>query len=304
MVSYTKEMTAEDMMGPSSESRLIRTEISTLVGLLIKKDLDLTMPPAAVIQEYIDKTEALLEELHHTMSATMFSNLDAKKDLAEGFTPFEAGEVLREPIFYGGESAYSFQYRDLSPKKYAKDDVWLMANKGFSIQAAKDVVRAVQMVQTQNLTARLRGMRNLPPEQWTFLPAFTFTGREIATQSGIDETTVQNVLTAFTVPDKHNNSNFCSFTDFNTYNALPILRTGDDSFLLFQQYSLVEALFESPFYWMCDDTNYFNADMQNRGHFTEAFSYERLALVFGRENVFLNVDILESETNKLGQCYT
>jgi len=35
----------------------------------------------------------------------------------QNFNPFKKGNVLREAIFYGGESAYQFQYRDLSKIK-------------------------------------------------------------------------------------------------------------------------------------------------------------------------------------------
>ncbi len=46
--------------------------------------------------------------------------------------------ALREAIFYGGESGYSFQYRDLSVKKSAADNDWLTSHKNFSIQSARD----------------------------------------------------------------------------------------------------------------------------------------------------------------------
>ena len=44
---------------------------------------------------------------------------------------FRQGDVLREAIFYSGDSAYSFQYRDFAPKKYGRDDAWLETHKGF-----------------------------------------------------------------------------------------------------------------------------------------------------------------------------
>ncbi|MCH8074045.1 MAG: hypothetical protein IIA09_19105 [Proteobacteria bacterium] len=160
-VGYAEEMKAEDMQHLFSMTRLIRTEISTLIGLLIKEEVDYALSASSVMQQYLDKTEALLEELHNSMSAPMFDGLDPKKVAEEGSNPFTSGEALREPIFYGGESAYSFQYRDLSPKKYANDDEWLEANKGFSIRTARDVVYAVQTVQNERLIATLKALKKL-----------------------------------------------------------------------------------------------------------------------------------------------
>lgn len=68
------------------------------------------------------------------MSAPAFALLEPDNATEGDFNPFTTGEVLRESFFYGADSAYSFQYRDFSPRKYANDDEWLQANKGFSIQ--------------------------------------------------------------------------------------------------------------------------------------------------------------------------
>lgn len=142
VVPYTGEMKPEDMQHMFARSRLVRTETSTLIGLLIKQEIDFTLPPQSVLKDYLEKTETLLEEIHHATSAPMLAGLDPKKISEHGFNPFTSGTALREPIFYGGESAYSFQYRDLSPRKYANDEEWLMVSKGFTIAAARDVAYA------------------------------------------------------------------------------------------------------------------------------------------------------------------
>jgi hypothetical protein len=66
---------------------------------------------------------------------------------------------MREPIFYGGESAYSFQCRDLSPRKYANDDEWLKANKGFSIRTARNIVYAIGKLQNEKAIPMLNVIR-------------------------------------------------------------------------------------------------------------------------------------------------
>jgi len=159
MIRYSGEMKPEDMRHMFSKNRLIRTETSTLIGLLIKNEIDCRVPAPNVLQQYIDKTEALLQEIHQSMSAAFWATLDPTKVGDKNFNPFTSGAVLREPIFYGGESAYSFQYRDLSPKKYARDNDWLTANKRFSIEAARNVVHAIGRMQDERSIATLQTMR-------------------------------------------------------------------------------------------------------------------------------------------------
>src|SRR6266403_1552215 len=139
VVRFAGEMTAEDLRHLFSPSHLIRTEIATLVGLLMKSDINYALPDPGVLQQYLDQTEALLEELHQAIARSCFAGFDLQQAVENGLNPFSRGEALREPIFYSGESAYSFQYRDLSPRKYAADSEWLKANKGFSMDAARDV---------------------------------------------------------------------------------------------------------------------------------------------------------------------
>ena len=68
-----------------------------------------------------------------------------------------------------------------------------------------------------------------------------------------------------------------------------------------QYYGISEALYETPFYWMCDDEAYTPTALQHRGEFAEAFVAERLAHVFGSDHVFKNVEIFKSKGEVLGE---
>ena len=128
-----------------------------------------------------------------------------------------------------------------------------------------------------------------------------FTAQEVAELVHIDITVVEKVLMAFSVPTGDRNNNFSSLHDFNIANASPLLRTRDDAYILFHIYSLVEALYEAPFYWMVADNAYNSIAGKHRGLFTEEFAAERLALVFGEDKVFSNIDIFESKSTKVGE---
>lgn len=301
MIRYSGEMTPEDMQHMFSTDRLIRTETSTLIGLLIKNDIDFRAPPPNVLQQYIDKTEALLNEIHQAMSAAFSASLDLAKVGDKNFNPFTSGAVLREPIFYSGESAYSFQYRDLSPKKYARDNEWLTTNRGFSLESARDVVHAIERMQNEKTIVTLRAMQTMAPDQRTLLPGFTFTAKEVAEFAGNNISAVEKVLTAFALPKAERNSQFNALHDFNVANALPLIPVPDDQYVLFHIYSLTEALYESPFYWMGADKAYVSTAMHHRGRFTEEFSSDCLERVFGKGHVHSNVDILESKGTTAGE---
>ena len=283
---YQNEMIADDMRHLFSPNRLIRTEISTLIGLLIKQKIDYSLPDPSVMQQYVDTSESLLRELHESMLSAASEGLNPEN-------PVFTGQALREPIFYGGESAYSFQYRDLATRKYAGDDEWLKANKGFSIKTARDITHAVINIQNKKSSST--------PIEGTFLPIFTVASREVAEWTGIDRAVVEKVLLAFSVPVEKSNEKFRELNDFNMISETPLIRYGNDSFILFQQYNLLEALYDGPFYWMCNDRNYKNIAMRNRGRFTEEFCRERLERVFGKENVHSNVNIFKSKSEKLGE---
>src|SRR5262249_819460 len=134
-VRYSGKLKPSDYANLYGNDRLIRTEIFTLVGLMVRASIDLALPTPDKFSQLIGRTESLVTELHEGMNApidaavrdALASRDDAKIDDTTG-----RGDFLREPIFYGGESAHSFQYRDLSEKKYARDAEWFKANKGFS----------------------------------------------------------------------------------------------------------------------------------------------------------------------------
>ena len=301
IVRYSGKMSPSDMASMFSADRLIRTEISTLIGLLIQGEIDWTLPSAHAIQEYIDRTDALLKELHMTFLPAMPDAIaQAAQGHISGSELLGRGEFLRESIFYAGESAYSFQYRDLAPAKYAADDSWFKANRGFSIFDAKTVTQALVRLWEKKLGDTLSRLMTLAPEQWSILPAFTGSVAEVATACGLAELTVEAVLKAFSLSPNERNEAFQAVDDFNVANATPLLRFNGD-FVLFQYYSLVEALYESPFYWMASDKPYSATAMQNRGRFTESICCERLASVFGETRVHKNVNIFDSKGHTVGE---
>lgn len=118
-VTFDSEMDSKALAASYAQERMIRTEFSTLLRLLIRQPIDMSEPTAAEAQVLFDRTTELLAEIHERLGRPMWEAVfESAKAAQTGFSPppspFTRADVLREPIFYGGESAYSFQYRDMA----------------------------------------------------------------------------------------------------------------------------------------------------------------------------------------------
>jgi hypothetical protein len=67
---------AEDIHRVPSIEKLSRTEISTLIGLMVKSPIDDSMPDMQAMQSYVQNTDRLMLELHKAMSAASFKIAD------------------------------------------------------------------------------------------------------------------------------------------------------------------------------------------------------------------------------------
>ena len=161
---------------------------------MLRAPRDLAIPDPKQLQDHIERTEALLKELHQAMMQPAMSELQtALADPAKATNrriDSQTPPTMREPIFYGAESAYSFQYRDFAVQKYVRDKDWLDKNKGFSPEDGRRVVVAIRDFLNEKLLATLKGLKGLPLEQWTILNGFTFSVADIAAKSGLPSQTL------------------------------------------------------------------------------------------------------------------
>ena len=135
---------------------------------------------------------------------------------------------------------------------------------------------------------------DIPLEKFTLLPGFVLNSQELAQETDHPIEDIRAFVDAFTLPHDHRNPSFRTLQDFNAAYAYPFIRKSADEVILLQYYGLVEAVYDSPFYWMCSDQDYAEIAFRNRGKFTESFSFERLSLVFDRRQVYRNVIIRKS----------
>jgi hypothetical protein len=207
VIRYSEKLTPEDLERLRSPDRLIRTEVATLIGLMLKKPIRYALPTPHVTQVFIDRTEALLRELHEAILRPAREQVHAALADPSVASPFH-GPVLREAMFYGPDSAYNFQYRDLAVRKYGQDNQWLKANRGFTFQAVGDIIRGISKVHRETIASRLEEMRAAHPDQWTFLPAHYLTPVEVSSASGVPLPIVEAFLNAFAVHPEERNERF------------------------------------------------------------------------------------------------
>ena len=301
-IGYADALKHADLYNMKTHERLLRSEINILTGLLVKSPIDFQRPSNAKLQDFIDRSEALLAELHRLMQQPMKQTIS---NLVRGETegnPLSRGAVLREAISYSGEAAYMFQYRDFASQRYANDEQWFQNNVGFlptQLQTFVKVLADLQVEKLESLKAKARA--NKLPEL-TILPMFSFTVDELIDQLGFGQKTIENIIKAFSVSSLPGNQQFNEFGAYNETCARPILPLNEDGdYLLLQTYSLAESSYDSPFFWMLDDPSYKDESLKNRGLFTEKFAVGRLRDVLGADHVYENVFILDSNGQRAGE---
>jgi len=114
---------------------------------------------------------------------------------------------------------------------------------------------------------------------------------ELENESGLNINIIKNVITAFSSLPQNGMECFNNIDDFNHRNAYPIIQLENEKFISFQSYSIWESLYESPYFWFDADDAYKKIASDNRGAFTEDFSADKLISVFGKENVYKNINI-------------
>lgn len=335
-------------------SRLNKNEVSLLIGFLIQKEIDFTIPESHLdVIESKKKTYELMHELHTSLMFPFFAkmqnvsekdrvNLDFRTEMKSFYGD---DNMFVEPIFYANAGVYDFQYTDFLERKYKYDKQWLITNRNFDIDETKSILKEIKAIlyeKSQNvnffsLKEKLpeineKFKKENPTENWEehlkdILPAYEFYQYvnlfSETPKNGLDLNTLnddawklfyKNLINLFVIRKKDFdksiaidsflanfsfrtdengiNSHFKQIGDFNLFSAQPILQIDNERFFIPITFSLFEACYESPYYWMLLDKSYKNELARNRGTSGEEISFEFLSNVFGKENTYKSVRIV------------
>ncbi len=112
MVAFQDEYIVSDLSELYDSNRLLRTEINTLLGLIARQSLDLTLPEPALIQAYVAQTDELMSELHGSMNSVIVEALKRRSASATDRMSIWEGAALREPISRFSPSASALLARN------------------------------------------------------------------------------------------------------------------------------------------------------------------------------------------------
>lgn len=298
MIGYVGEATPEDMLKLYGSSKLARNEVNVLIGLWAKGAMDFAEPSLEAIDDYVRKSRSLSDEIHQAMNAPIGASMrEFFAGVQDGVTPvpspISSGASMREAIFYGGESAFAFQYRDFAPARYGADDAWIVKNMGFSMTEAAIVARSVARIIDQHASEANAEARGDFDKINSPLDIFTFSLDEVALLAKVPSDVCERVLRAFSYPEGDSNKQFVKVDARNTAAILPVLHRGD-RYVLFNSVDLYEVLYQAPYFWMLGDKPYGPTAADNRGNFTEKFAHSQLVSVFGASRTMLNVKMMRS----------
>jgi hypothetical protein len=138
VILYEGNLKKSDMSKMFSPLRLIRTEINTLLGLMIKADIDWSLPAPKIVQEYIDATERLLEELHHCLAGEFWLG-STKEAVENGFNPFGRGAafIARRQLTISNTSTWPSKNTQLTQHGYRQTEVSALTKPRVSLKQSR-----------------------------------------------------------------------------------------------------------------------------------------------------------------------
>jgi hypothetical protein len=295
----------------ANRKKLNRNELNTLLALVVQNNPNFfydQVPQQEKSDEYSTRAYKLLEDFHKIFQEKSiinimekFSNLKVNGDLQlkqQESDWFLNENNIREAVFYSGDGAYDFQYQDLGCLKYINDNKWFIENKGFSVEYAHFFIEAIFHINHKKIHNAINS------EQTVSIQSFIYTKKDfidlfetykkenyLPTDFLIDKIISFISAFSFKLDNLEDLDKFQSFDDFNPLVAFPFIKLSKDKFLLLDLYTLSQAFYETPFFWLSSDNKYNNLASKNRGEFTENMVYSIFCDVFGKENVWLNVDL-------------
>ena len=295
MTAWAMWMSTEDVAEIDWHQRPNNQELSLLLGLLVKHPLKLDdIPTEEAFQQQADEACELLDELHRSCALPALDihgqetgfGQDHAHDPAEAYQEWMvSGRGMVEPIFYGGEGAYIFQYLEMAVKRYAADEAWLQHNVGIGVPEILAIARALEQLSIE----RLRTVDLSAPHEQVCRDVFSAMSFHPDELPRIERRTLDNFLTRFSIVPGTVNRKFDSIGAYNRAHSHPAVALGDGRYWLPLPPNLPQSIYESPYYWMMEDERYKDTALKNRGDATEIITRDLLVPVFGRTRVHRGV---------------
>ena len=294
--AYSVLFVSPDMVADIDWSRRPNLqELAFLLGLMVKHPLSLTQPSSVeTFNRQNNSVHDLLEELHRALSsATLDADFGSKERGSDD--PRSRGDAtddwlrtssaMVEPIFYGEEGAYNFQYADLAAKRYGRDADWIESHLGTSLQSVIEISQRLRQLLDER-ASRFEFTDKLQDLCDRLLAVFLFGLEDLR---GTRDNAVAAFLKEFSLTPGRANQGFGAIGGYNEIHSRPAVLVGDTTFLFPIQFYLDKSIYESPYYWMLKDPSYGKSASRHRGDATEEICCEILQTLFGARGVHRNV---------------
>jgi hypothetical protein len=266
-------------------------EYKFIIGLWLKNHLnDSSNDEEYALDKAFQRVYDLLEFLHESyITNTNFFS----EDKIPSFSLFmNDGDKFKETFFYGGAGAYDDQYIRLAVDKYILDEDWIRNNKNFSIKSVISFFDNIRNKVTDNLN-NVYLKKSLSPYRGP-IKLFCLSYEDITDGNEEFEHILQNFSTYY---GSDIISHLDDIADYNAFSEKPIIKLKDEKYFIALPFSIADAIYETPFYWMTKDSSYKNTSLSNRGKAGETITYETLIKIFGNENVYKSVDIQKTKSS-------
>lgn len=276
--SFVDELATRD-----NRQILNQNEINYLFGLWLK-NRDSDEEELTNIIECANTTHKLMDDLH----LTFIKGIDDSSLLPTYEEMFINSASLQETIFYAGTGAYDYQYLDFIKSKYQLDVGWLREKMGVELDDFINFYIYLKAVTNYKLNFKGYAIDSID--------VYSLNKKCYIFKKYPNFLKIANL---FSLKESDSvNSNFNNVGDFNEFNIKPIIDTGD-KFIFPSPYTLAEALYESPFYWMNEDSNYRSKAATNRGICAEHIVRDLLLRIFPLKYVHSNVYVTLNRSTRL-----
>ena len=269
-----------------STEKLNKQELMLLIGLAVQSTDGRTYMITQSPIDFAAHADRLLRELHDAL--LWDARPDVDPETGAPTSPPSLAHLAREAIYYGAESFYLHQFAKFAPPRYAADAAWLSVNAGGTME---DFVAIAQFIVARLLNA-MTGVHMARKQGQEFAP-HEYTDSLLIRKSELTEKfgdAAGVFIAKFSTPAMNANDGFRAPFDINAVAIAPLIDLGDFLYMP-HQYRLLEAIYESPFYWMNADNAYRDKVAEHRGAFVEQTALRILRAVFGDENVYSNVKL-------------
>jgi hypothetical protein len=297
--------------------RLHNNEIGLLIGLLLKpKTINFEEIDTDKMQSAMQLTRDLLDELHWTfgydfgkavnLKVSDESDVEKERHIREIFGRRDA---IVESTFYGDAGFYDMQCFELAAKLYANDMDWLKENTVFNLENAETVFLGIDDAINSLHYARshediliekigkerieLEGSLRAIDEMAFPLSLIVISAKK--RDKNITEKEVKDILDLFSCVPGEQHASFNEPGDENIFTYKPVIKLSDDVYFLPNKMFLASAVYKSPLYWMRQDPKYVSKANTHIGNITEDITYEYFVNIFGKQNVYKNIDVYKGK---------